>query len=524
MYMIPLSLRTAAKSQGAQLAVLAPAEGVSLRYADLTKRVAAMWAALRRSGVRLGPSARIAVRATNRVDTLVLLLALNEAATPFVPLHPRLTPAEVSVLLADAQPDHVVDEATLSELAQQAATSQDLVDFAALPLASNARTLAILYTSGTSGMPKGALLSAAAFVASAVASAQNLGWQTDDRWLLCLPLCHVGGLSILTRCLLAAKALVLLPRADASSIVAAVDAQAVTLVSVVPTLLSALLREGQDHVLARLRAVLSGGAATPQPLYEQALSRGLPVLRTYGLTEACSQVTVGSYPRARQRQPGSGWPLSGVDLIIGPEGEDDPGRSWSANPGVAEALSHAPTSVQYGQPGRIWLRGPTLMTGYLHRPALAGGFFDTGDIGYLDAGFLSDRSADRGALHVLSRRTDLIVTGGENVYPAEVEAALLSAPGVAAALVFGVDDPVWGAQVAAALVPLPDDPRAMDDPHRLHVLAEHIEGRLASFKRPRLLGFVRDLPELANGKPDRRRAARELADQLRPVSKVGSQR
>ena len=524
MRMSPLSLRITAQRHGAELAVLAPAEGVSLRYADLMKRVAAMWAALRRRGVRLGPSARIAVRATNRVDTLVLLCALNEAATPFVPLHPRLTPAEVSVLLADAQPDHVVDEATLSDLAQQPVTSQDLVDFAALPLASNARTLAILYTSGTSGMPKGALLPAAAFVASAIASAQNLGWQPDDRWLLCLPLCHVGGLSIVTRCLLAAKALVLLPRADASSIVAAVDAQAVTLVSVVPTLLSALLHEGQDHVLARLRAVLSGGAATPQPLYEHALSRGLPVLRTYGLTEAYSQVTVGSYARAGQRQPGSGWPLSGVELIIGPDSEDDPGLAPSADVRAAGALPHAPASVPYGQPGRIWLRGPTLMTGYLHRPALAGGFFDTGDIGYLDAGFMSDRSADRGALHVLSRRTDLIVTGGENVYPAEVEAMLLGAPGVAAALVFGVEDPVWGAQVAAALVPLPDDSRAMDDPQRLQVLAEHIEGRLASYKRPRLLGFVPRLPELGSGKPDRRRAARELADQLRPLPKVSSQR
>lgn len=516
--MSTLSVRDAARSHAGELAVLAPAEGATLRYGDLMLRVAAMWAALRRSGARLGPAARIAIRAHNRLDTLLVLLALNESATPCVPLHPRLTDAEVGVLLADAQPDRCIGADELAELAQQAPTAQDLADFAALPRPTDQRTLAILYTSGTSGMPKGAMLPASAFVASAAASAQNLGWIVDDRWLLCLPLCHVGGLSIVTRCLLARKALVLLPRAEVPAILTAIERDRVTMLSVVPTLLSGLLHDDRCGLLSRLRVVLSGGAATPQPLYEQALAQRVPILRTYGLTEACSQVTVGTLRRIGQRQAGSGQPLPGIEVIIRRECDDD---SPDADTARADAASPQEGALSLGQAGRIWLRGPTLMTGYLHRPALAGRFFDTGDIGYLDAGCAPSTREDLGALHVLSRRTDLIVRGGENVYPAEVEAALLTCSGVAAALVFGVDDPVWGAKVAAALVPQPDDPLALDDPSRFVLLAEQLAQRLAGFKRPRLVCFVRNLPELATGKPDRRRAARDLADQLRPLPGSG---
>ena len=510
-----LSVRVAARDQGDALAVLAPSEGVSLRYGELRMRVAAMWAALRRGGC-LGANVRVAVRTGNSVDTLVLLLALNESGTPFVPLHPRLTDAEAAALMADAQTERCIREAELAELARQTPGARDLADFAALPSVPDDRLLAILYTSGTSGQPKGAQLRASAFVASAAASQRNLGWQPDDRWLLCLPLCHVGGLSIVTRCLLARRAIVLLPRPDVPAIWTAIADGRSTLLSVVPTLLSRLLADDRQRLLCGLRVVLSGGAATPQPLYEQALAQGVPVLRTYGLTEACSQVTVGSYAQARQPQPGSGRPLDGVELVILPE-SDEPSPSEDLRPARVRARA-----LPAGQPGRICLRGPTLMQGYLHRPPLAGHFFDTGDIGYVEPGAATDVRA--GALHVLSRRTDLIVTGGENVYPAEVEAALLSHPAVAAALVFGVDDPLWGAKVAAALVPHPDamatdraTDRATDWATEGQAIADHLATRLAAFKRPRLVCWVRSLPELANGKPDRRGAARDLAGQLIPL-------
>lgn len=507
-----LSVRELARATACAVALIAPAEGVVLRAADLLLRTAGMWGALRR---RLGPIGfhlRVAVQATNRVDTLTLLLALNESATPFIPLHPRLTEPEIAVLLADSQPQVCLRDGDLEELSSYAPSTQDLADFAALPAASDQRTLAILYTSGTSGVPKGAMLSAAAFVASAAASAQNLGWQDDDRWLLCLPLCHVGGLSIVSRCLLAQRPIVLLPRADAPSILAAIEDQQATLLSVVPTTLAGLLRDDHRGLLSGLRVVLSGGAATPQPLYEQALAQRVPVLRTYGLTEACSQVTVGAYRRALQPQTGSGQPLPGVDLRIVPDSAADSLHNVaSVGSSDGDAWAALPTQP-LGQPGRIVLRGPTLMQGYLHHALLNGRPFDTGDLG-----FLQPDGVDRGALHVLSRRTDLIVSGGENVYPTEVEAALLSSPDVAAALVFGVDDPTWGATVAAAIVPRRDGDTGLDDAQLWQRITNHLSRRLAGFKRPRLGCLQTKLPELPNGKPDRRGAARDLRAILRPL-------
>ena len=155
-----------------------------------------------------------------------------------------------------------------------------------------------------------------------------------------------------------------------------------------------------------------------------------------------------------------------------------------------------------GEAGRICVRGPTLMDGYLHRAPLGDGFFDTGDLGELD---------ERGVLHVHARRTELIVTGGENVYPAEVEQVLMEVPGIRRALVFGVPDAKWGDAVAAAIVcASPDGEQAV-----IGQLAAVLDARLASFKRPRLLAVVDAIPELSSGKPDRRRAVETIASRLR---------
>lgn len=485
-----LSLRHAAEQAGGELALVA--EGTTLTFAQLGSRVAGVWRALVQQGVPLGPQAKVAVQAHNSVETLLVLLALCESGTPFVPLHPRLTPAEAAVLIADAAPGAVLSGDAILELAQPprsaAATAAAVMGFAALPPVEPMQPLAILYTSGTSGVPKGAVLSRAAFVASAAASETNLGFLADDRWLLCLPLCHVGGLSIVTRCLLSRRAIVLLPRPEPAAIIAAVSEQRATLLSVVPTVLSNLLSMPDVGALRALRAVLVGGAATPDSLYRESLAAGLSVLRTYGLTEACSQVCTGRYAARRQFQAGSGVPLPGLDVVIG--SDDD---SAAAGDERGEITATPP-----GTPGRICLRGPMLMSGYLHRPPLAGRYFDTGDLGFVD---------ESGALHVLSRRSDLIVTGGENVYPAEVEGVLLSCPGVAAALVFGVADARWGALVAAAVVPSEPTP----SPASLSQLAKIVSERLAPFKRPRLWCQVAALPQLPNGKPDRRRAAERFA-------------
>ncbi|WP_437562666.1 AMP-binding protein [Sorangium sp. So ce542] len=472
--------------------------GGALRFGDLAPAVAAVCSRLARAGV--GQGARVALVAPNAIGTVVVLHALLALGAVIVPIHPRLTDAEASVLVDDARPDLVLREPALAALLRDAgpelAAPRDraprAAEAAGVPPPDPSGDLAIVYTSGTTGRPKGAVLPRRAFLAAAAGSAANLGVRDDDRWLLCLPLCHVGGLSIVTRCLLARRAVILAPRFDPASVLASIVRDRATLLSVVPTMLLALLEADRDNVLARLRAVLVGGAGAPERTLDECARRGVPSLTTYGLTEACSQVTVQRPRDPRAREPGSGAPLAGVELRVEGAGGD----------GV----------------GRIEIRGPVLFRGYYRGPGRPpellvdeGGWFSTGDLGALDAA---------GRLHVAARRSDLIVTGGENVYPAEVEQVLASCAGVAGAVVFGVPDERWGHVVAAAIVPDHAAPGAPGgaalSPALLDDLAAVVAARLAPHKRPRRLCAVAALPLTAAGKLDRLGAAAQLAAALAP--------
>jgi O-succinylbenzoic acid--CoA ligase len=236
-------------------------------------------------------------------------------------------------------------------------------------------------------------------------------------------------------------------------------------------MLKALLDADKDNVLSRLRAVLVGGAAVSPALLDACRRQRVPALTTYGLTEACSQVTSQSPSDAAPA--GSGRPLQGVELrIVGLDGADSP----------------------RGDVGNILLRGPMLMDGYWKQPPLHGAWFDTGDLGSLDPA---------GNLHVASRRVDLVVTGGENVYPLEVEQTLEGCVGVGRALVFGVPDDTWGQLVAAAIV--------VDAECNEGALFDELRSKLASHKRPRLVCFVNELPLLPSGKLARHNASARFA-------------
>ena len=465
-----LSVRKAAAECGGRIAVVL--EDHTLSYAELAAKVAGTCAELTRRG--LDSSTLVAICASNRGPTLIAVLAFIELGIPFVAVHPRWTEREVAVVMSDAKPRCLFGDAEVDSL--MVGTSIWTDSACEIP---GAAPLAILYSSGTSGTPKGAILSRSAFVASAQGSAENLGFFEDDRWLLCLPLCHIGGLSIVMRCLLARSTVVLLPRFDAQAVLAAIVRNRVTLLSVVPVMLQGLLDADREGVLRSVRAVLSGGAATPLSLLTRAVGAGVNVLTTYGLTEACSQVTVQKWKPTAVVRSGSGTPLSGLELSI--RGE--------------EGIALVPHTV-----GRVWVRGRSMMTGYVGKEPLGDGWFDTGDLGELD---------DEGVLLVHSRRMDLIVTGGENVYPAEVEQALLLVPHVRSAVVFGVPDPQWGAVVAAAIVVLPEFQESS--------LTDVINRSLASFKRPRLWVTVDAIPQLANGKIDRRTAIAAFTPLLRKL-------
>lgn len=437
-----LSIKEAAREAGGVVALRVG--GRAYTFAELAEFAHARARALRREARSDRPFALVG---SNTLDSLVTVYALLELHIPMLMVHPRLRAAEREALLVTA--------------AQRGSLGCD-------------DAAAVLFTSGTTGEPRGAVLSRAAFMASAHASAANLGWNDDDCWLACMTIAHVGGLSIVTRCLAARRCVTLAERFDAAKFVAQIESDRVTLVSVVPTMLASVLdTQPQWRPPAHLRAVLVGGAEAPRALLARAVARGVPVLPTYGLTETCSQLTTTRFGMPEEvLAAGAGEPLPGAEVRI-----------------VA---------------GRIEVRGRMLMAGYWGEPPLPpDGWFDTGDIGEIDA---------RGRLHVLARRADLIVTGGENVYPAEVEQALVVLPGIAAAAVFGVPDEHWGETVAAALV----TDRAVPD----SALFAHVDACLAPHKRPRRVCFVSQLPQTPGGKLDRRALA-AFAPALRPFPLYG---
>jgi O-succinylbenzoic acid--CoA ligase len=302
-----------------------------------------------------------------------------------------------------------------------------------------------------------------------------------DRWLACLPLYHVGGLAVLFRSCLYGTAVVLHDGFDTAAVRRSLRDDDVTLVSLVPTMLSRLLHEGLTGDDAPvLRLILLGGATAPPALLAEALAARLPVAVTYGLTEAASQVAT-LLPDGMARKPGSaGRPL----LFTTVTAVDDNGRE-----------------LPPGEAGEIVVRGPMIMAGYYRdEPATAATLRDgrlyTGDIGYLDTD---------GDLWLLDRRADLIVTGGENVYPAEVERVLREHPAVALAAVVGLPHPDWGQQVAAAVVLRSPGAATADE------LLTHCRARLAGFKRPRQLVISDELPQTASGKIQRHLVAEQLS-------------
>jgi o-succinylbenzoate---CoA ligase len=282
-------------------------------------------------------------------------------------------------------------------------------------------------------------------VASAIASADALGAEPDDRWLCPLPLHHVGGLNVLIRSVINGTAVVLHERFDADRVRATIEAGEVTLASLVPTMLARILAAG-GRPGPRLRRIMLGGGPCPPALLRRAADAGFPVSQTYGLTEACSTVTL-------------------------------------ADPGDLETAGRAlpGTGLTVAQDGEILVSGPMVVGEW---DALR-----TGDLGRLD---------DQGRLTVIGRKSDTIVTGGENVAPAEVEALLEEHPGVAEAAVFARPHPEWGESVTALFVP------ATDPPPDAAELRDHCAERLAGYKVPKAFERVAQLPRTPSGKLLRR--------------------
>ncbi len=455
-------------------------------FAELSRRADAAAAALRQAGLRAGD--HVALLATNSADYVQTVFGISRMGAVLVLLNARLTPEDIAWQIEDCEAACLVSG--LPGMAEKLRLRPGLkvVD---LNEVANARAVAIepagavlqidlsslhgiIYTSGTAGRPKGAMLTYGNHLWSAFGSVLNLGLRGDDRWLACMPLFHVGGLAILLRGAIYGMTVVVHESFDPERLNHAIDEHGITIVSLVSTMARRMLEaRGDKPYPPSLRCVLVGGGPVPDDLVGECLRRGIPIAPTYGLTEASSQVTT-LRPEETSLKPGSaGKPLMPVDLRI----ERDDGSACAA-----------------GEGGEIVVRGPTVTAGYFRREdetarALRGGWLHTGDFGHLDG---------EGYLYVLDRRDDVIISGGENVYPAEVEKVLESHPAVNEAGVFAVPDRLWGQAVGAAVSLHPG--ANIDEAG----LREFCRGRLAAYKVPRLIRFAAELPRNASGKLLRR--------------------
>jgi O-succinylbenzoic acid--CoA ligase len=467
-------------------------DGESVTFRALREKARAAARRLVRLG--LEQSGMAAVLCRNGLHVPPLLHAVHYAGAIYLPLNIRLTPAEIVGQLADAGCRLLVFDEACRDLAEavkrllpdaglvsaerllagdpgEAAGEepdgggdgglQGEIDFAAVST--------VMYTSGTTGRPKGVMHTFGNHWASAIGSALNLGLSERDRWLVALPLFHVGGLSALMKNVIYGMPVVIHDKFDPERAHRAILDQGVTIVSVVAQMLGRMLElPGGGRYPDAFRCMLLGGGPAPLPLLEACRDRGVPVFQTYGLTETASQIATLAPEHALAKLGSAGKPLFQSELKIVVDGRE-------ASP---------------GETGEIAVRGPNVTPGYWNNPeatagAIRDGWLYTGDIGYVD---------DEGFLFVLDRRSDLIISGGENVYPAEIEAVLAGHPDIAEAGVAGVPDRRWGKVPVAFVRPKPGARLAEEDVRR------YCAERLARYKQPARVLFVDELPRNAAGK------------------------
>jgi O-succinylbenzoic acid--CoA ligase len=417
------------------------ADGVDVTYAELEAE--ATWVARRLAahGVRRGSIAALTMHP--RREQVVLFHALMKVGATLLPLSPRLTATERAAIVAVEEPTVDLDDA--GELTQTEADlpllgENDMDDICARVL-----------TSGSSGLPKPVGLTYGNFLWSAVGSGFNIGVDPGDRWLCCLPLSHISGLGIVMRSVIYGTTAVLHDGFDVDCVSAELEQGGITVVSMVATMLTRLLEAGAD--LSGPRAILVGGGPVPEQPLKEAIARGATVVQTYGLTETCSQVTTLAPEDASRKLGSAGRPLLTTHLRI--------------------------------REGEILVQGPTVAPGR----ADPDGWLHTGDLGHID---------EEGFLYVKDRIDDLIVSGGENVVPAEVEEVLLRHPDVADAAVIGREDPEWQQAVTAVVVLEAGSAVTPDD------LRRHCGESLAGFKVPKRVELAAALPRTPSGKLMRR--------------------
>ena len=453
--------------------------GEDISYTELARRVARAAAALASLGVRRGDA--VAFLGLNHPQVLVLLFACARLGAMLVPLNWRLAPREHARVLADCPPRVLFVEPAF---AAHAATIDGAISATALsvldedgarPPASEgdeASPLLLCYTSGSTGTPKGVVLTQRAILWNALNSTHMHDLSSQDRVLTTLPLFHVGGMNIQTTPALHAGASVTLhAKFDPEATFDAIERERITLTVLVPAQLEALmgLPRWRRADLSSLRMITTGSMIVPEAFVRKASERGVPVIQVYGSTETCPIATYLRVGDALRKAGSAGVPAlhCEVKVVDADGGEAAPGND-----------------------GEILVRGPNVASGYWNAPdetaqTFVDGWYHSGDLGHFDG---------EGHLHVVARKKDMIISGGENIYPAEVEGVLQECPTIEETCVVGRPDARWGETVVAAVVLKPGCRMT-----EAEVLAL-FQGRLARYKQPREVRFLDRLPRSALGK------------------------
>ena len=453
-------------------------EGRQTTYAQLAHRMEAVAESLRARGV--GPGDRVLVLLPNRPEFYDVFFGIARLGAVFVPVSNRLTAAEIGHVAHDSGAVLLVTEPGSADVVERiaggppAVHADDLVDAVPgrLPWPDRSDLLAVLYTSGTTGRPKGAMLTHSAVDYAARDLVHMNGYTQDDRHLVVLPLSFTGGIITLSQpVFLSGGTVVLEAGFDPARTLTVLAAERVTVFFAAPALLQLLrLQEGFGAEPFRtVRLIVAGAAPVPRPLLETYHALDVNVSQGYGLTESGSIATC-LMPHETAARIGS---VGRACLFTEVRIADEAGRSVSA-----------------GTRGEILLRSAHLMSGYWEdeaatAAAMVDGWLRTGDVGLLD---------DDGYLYVVDRLTDIVITGGLNVYPAEVEAVVFGHPAVAEVAVIGVPHPVYGETVTAVVVTRPGSHIDLDE------LRAFCAPVLADYKVPRRLEVVDALPRNTSGK------------------------
>lgn len=458
---------------------------LSFRAFDkLIDRVAAL---LRQRGI--GPGDRVAVLLRNGVEFCALYYAAARLGAILCNLNWRLAPAEVELILDDAEPRLMVFDPDFAETVDQVRLPKSLATTIALGAAwrdalaeagdgavgysgGGRDPLLLVYTSGTTGRPKGAVLTHEQMFWVSTTMAATLDYRPGDVNLIPVPMFHVGGMSFATIFTHIGATAILPPAWDPETVLNLIEDKGINHFFAVAAMLQGLLDAPslKKTDLSSIRWIMAGGAPVPPDLIRTFDGLGIPVVQTYGATETAGPATVVDLPNAVAKAGSAGLPFFHTDVIV------DDGQG-----GCAAA----------GEVGEICIKGPHLTQEYWRNPsatseAFDGGWYRSGDLGRLD---------DDGYLFIVDRLKDMIVSGGENIYPGEVEAALAGCPGVAEAAVIGVPDDKWGQIVCAVVVPL--DGGAVT----LEQVRAHCADKIASYKLPCLVRErTEPLPRNATGK------------------------